>query len=118
MTKYDIDLNSAANVVSKAGKAAEDYDRDGENLDSTLNTANGALKRSPAVLMAFGQFCSEIAKPDLKSIQGHTRSALLGTSTALKQYQQGDHEMLTQAEHNAAKAHYPKDAPGAKGHGS
>jgi hypothetical protein len=112
MTRWDIDYAEALGVVRKAAGKAAGYETDMTGVETATTTLNAALPHSQLVQSAVAGFVTDVAAPELKTVAGHTDSAIRGTATAVNAYQAGQQEMAAQAQHNAAKAAYPEDMPG------
>jgi hypothetical protein len=112
MTRWDIDYAEALGVVRRAAGKATDYQADLTGVETATTGLNSVLTRSQLVQVALNGFATEVAAPELKTVAGHTDSAIRGTATAVHAYQAGQVEMATTAQSNAAKAVYPEDMPG------
>ncbi len=112
MTRWDIDYAEALGVVRQAAGKATDYETDLTGVETATTDLNGVLTNSQLVQSALGGFVTEVAAPELKTVAGHTDSAIRGTATAVNAYEAGQLEMAAQAQSNAAKAAYPEDMPG------
>jgi hypothetical protein len=112
MTRWDIDYAESLGVVRRAAGKAAGYEKDLTGVETASTGVNSVLTHSQLVQSALAGFVTEVAAPNLKTVAGHTDSAIRGTATAVNAYQAGQLEMAAQAQSNAAKAVYPEDMPG------
>jgi len=112
MTRWDVDYAEALGVVRRAAGEASGYESDFAAVETAATNLNGVLSHSQLVQAALGTFTAEVLAAELKTVAGHTDSAIRGTATAVNAYQAGQLEMAADAQTNAAKAAYPEDMPG------
>lgn len=112
MTRWDIDQAEALGIVRRAAGEAAGYGADYTGVETAFTELNGVLTHSQLVQSALGSFAEEVAAPELKTVAGHTDSAIRGTATAVHAYQAGQLEMAATAQRNSAAAAYPDDMPG------
>lgn len=117
MATWDIDVPMAGQVISNAGTEAAGYETDLSSVTTAFGIAQLNLNDSPLVLSRLAEFSESVAGPHLEKVVGHTHSALVGTSDAVRYYVAGDTEMAAEAQRNAALASYPGDIPGVSGGG-
>lgn len=116
MTAWDIHLAEAHHVLQNASASAEDYATDEAKVTESLGQLAMALPNSPHVSMRLGEFADEVIYPHLQKIFDDTSAAFEGTSMALIAYEEGDTQMVRNAQLVAAQAPRP-DAPRAPGAG-
>ncbi|MGL5818540.1 MAG: DUF6507 family protein [Phycicoccus sp.] len=112
MTRWDVDVPAAGQVISQAGRQGAAYEGDLAAVNATFERAAAALSRSPLVVGRLGEFAQVAATPHLEAVVGHTHSALQGASDAVAAYVAGDLAMAANAQGAAGSAVYPGSLPG------
>lgn len=116
-TKWDIDGPAVGRVIERAAGKADGYEGDVTKVGEGFAELQGVLTNSQLVATRVDDFASEVVYDDLGTIQGHTASAIMGTTEAVGHYLDGHEQMAQTAQGNATKASYPTP-PGVGSDGS
>lgn len=105
MATWDIQVNETRSVIGRTARAAEGFEDQGQALVTELN---GALGQAPGKV---GEVLNEFWEHTLAQVNflaQRSNDAMTAGARAVNAYNQGDHDMVLNAQRNAQSAPDPR----------